>query len=146
MNEPAPSSCLGHAGDGSFPVLRRVMICQWVLLLVMVGAGWFLVDRKFAQSVLVGGVLGNGSFWLMQLDAKRLIARIAQSENLKSAEKLRFILRSFARLTVFGLLMFVAATKIPINVIGLVLGLSGVVISVVVIGLGAGRYRPVNKE
>ncbi len=146
MNESVPPSCLGHAGDGSFPILRRVMICQWVLLLVMVVAGWFLVNRKFGQSVFVGGVLGNGSFWLMQLDAKRLIGRIAQSEHLKSAEKIRFILRSFARLTVFGLLMFVAAVKIPINVIGLVAGLSVVVVSVIVIGLGAGRYRPVNKE
>ena len=55
------------------------------------------------------------------------------------SEKTRFVLRALARLVVLGLLVFVAATKVPVNVIGLTLGFATVMVSVVIIGLGAGK-------
>jgi hypothetical protein len=54
-------------------------------------------------------------------------------------EKTRFFLRSFARLLVLGLLLFVLASQVTINVIGLTLGFATVMVSVVIIGLSAGR-------
>ena len=122
-------------------LLRRVMLCGWLLLVVLAACGWWLVDSGFAQSVVLGGVLVNGSFWLLARDARRLLLRVSQSEAgmIVQSEKTRFVLRTLARLVVLGLLVFVAATKVPVNVIGLTLGFATVMVSVVIIGLGAGK-------
>ena len=122
-------------------LLRRVMLCGWLLLMVLAAGGWWLVDSGFAYSAVVGGVLVNASFWLMAKDAKRLMLRVSQSEAgmAVQTEKTRFVLRTLARLVVLGLLVFVAAAKVPINVIGLTLGFATVMVSVVIIGLGAGK-------
>lgn len=129
------------ANENDTMLLRRVMLCGWLLLLVLAGGGWWLVDSDFAHSVVVGGVLVNASFWLMAKDAKRLLLRVSQSEAgmAVQTEKTRFVLRTLARLVVLGLLVFVAATKVPVNVIGLTLGFATVMVSVVIIGLGAGK-------
>lgn len=129
------------ANEDDTLLLRRVLLCGWLLLLLLTVGGWWLVDRGFAQSVVLGGVLVNTSFWLMAKDAKRLLLRVSQSEAgmIVQTEKTRFVLRTLARLVVLGLLVFVAATKVPINVIGLTLGFATVMVSVVIIGLGAGK-------
>lgn len=122
-------------------LLRRVMLSGWLLLAVLALGGWWLVDASFAQSVVVGGVLVNTSFWLLARDAQRLLQRVSQAQAgmMVQTEKTRFFLRALARLVVLGLLVFVAATKVPINVIGLTLGFATVMVSVVIIGIGAGK-------
>lgn len=134
MSEP-------EANTNDTILLRRVMLCGWLLLLVLAVGGWWLVDRGFAQSVVIGGSLVNASFWLLAKDARRLLLRVSQSESgmVVQSEKTRFVLRTLARLVVLGLLVFVAATKVPVNVIGLTLGFATVMVSVVIIGLGANK-------
>ncbi len=122
-------------------LLHRVMLGGWLLLAVLALGGWWLVDSSFAQSVGLGGLLVNASFWLLAKDAQRLLQRASQAEAgmMVQTEKTRFFLRALARWIVLGLLVFVAATKVPINVIGLTLGFATVMVSVVIIGIGAGK-------
>ena len=122
-------------------LLHRVMLGGWLLLAVLALGGWWLVDSGFAQSVALGGLLVNASFWLLAKDAQRLLQRASQAEAgmMVQTEKTRFFLRALARWIVLGLLVFVAATKVPINVIGLTLGFATVMVSVVIIGIGAGK-------
>ena len=122
-------------------LLHRVMLGGWLLLAVLALGGWWLVDSSFAQSVALGGLLVNASFWLLAKDAQRLLQRASQAEAsmMVQTEKTRFFLRALARWIVLGLLVFVAATKVPINVIGLTLGFATVMVSVVIIGIGAGK-------
>jgi len=137
-------------GDGTGaepPVARRVLLCSAALLVVLATGGWYLHSLTFACSVLLGGVLVNASFWLLKNDISRLIQRVVASEGRENTaftfEKTRFFLRFYARLVVFGLLLFVLASRVTIDVIGLTLGLASVMVSVVIIGLHTGRcWRP----
>jgi hypothetical protein len=113
----------------------------------MAAGSWLLVDWNFAQSLLCGGVLVNGSFWLMKKDAQRLMQRVSAADAglAINTEKTRFFLRSVARLVVLGLLLFVVAARYPINVVGLTLGCTTIMVSVVIIGLSAGKCWLPNK-
>ncbi|MCL2789758.1 MAG: ATP synthase subunit I [Desulfobulbus sp.] len=132
-------------GDGNSSIVRSVTVCGVLLVAALAAGGYFLQGRVFAQSLLIGGLLVNGSFWLMQKDTRRLLRRAGEiGEGVGiGIEKTRFLLRSFARLVVVGLLLFVLASRMPIDVIGLIVGFATVMVSVVIIGLGAGsRWSP----
>jgi len=105
-----------------------------------VAGSYAVYGESFACSILIGGLLVNGSFWLLKKDAQRLMQRLSEADGSRdNIEKTRFFLRSFARLLVLGLLLFVLASQVTINVIGLTLGFATVMVSVVIIGLSAGR-------
>lgn len=124
-------------------LLKYIMQFSLLLLAVFVGIGGFVVSWAFAQSIFVGGVLANGSFYLLKKDIEQLIARVSAAGGslraVKRIEKIRFFLKFYARLIVLGLLLFILATKINIDMIGLVIGLSTVMLSVIVVVLSKGR-------
>jgi hypothetical protein len=139
MNEQAaPAGVRSSENDAS--VVRHVVLFS-LLLLGVLGAGSYAVyGESFACSILIGGLLVNGSFWLLKKDAQRLMQRLSEADGASdNIEKTRFFLRSFARLLVLSLLLFVLASQVTINVIGLTLGFATVMVSVVIIGLSAGR-------
>jgi len=129
------------AADSEARVVRRVMVCSLLLLGAIVAVSCIVSGWPFARSVLIGGLLVNGSFWLLQRDAQRLMTRVGEDEGARTnAEKTRFVLRSLARFVVLGLLLFVLASRVSINAVGLTLGLATVMVSVVIIGLSATTY------
>jgi len=136
------SSRWSNGGDAS--MVRRVTVCSVLLLGVLAAAGWYLQGWLFARSLLIGGLLVNGSFWLLQKDGRRLMQRVSEGYGGAGAsvsmEKTRFFLRSLARLVVLGLLLFVLASHVMIDVIGLTLGFATVMVSVVIIGVSAGKH------
>ena len=140
MNEHVPTTGSLPSGNESH-VLRLVMVLSWLLLAAMAAVSWWTFDWQFAQSMLLGGILVNGSFWLLKNDAQRLMQKVSRAEAgmAMQTEKTRFFLRSFARLVVLGLLLFVVAVRVPINVIGLTLGFTTVMVSVVIIGLSTSK-------
>lgn len=132
-----------QSSESDVSMVRQVILFSLLLLGVLVVGSWYFYDWLFARSILIGGLLVNGSFWLLKKDAQRLIQRLSEADGdagpSGNFEKTRFFLRSFARLVVLGLLLFVLASQVTINVIGLTLGFATVMVSVVIIGLGAGR-------
>ncbi|WP_457573442.1 ATP synthase subunit I [Desulfolithobacter sp.] len=124
-------------------LLRYIQVFSWLVLIVFVAGGWYLFSWPFARSVLIGGVLANGSFFLLKKDIEQLIHRVAMAggdmRSVKRIEKIRFFLKFYARLILLGLLLFVLATKLSINMIGLVLGLSTIMLSVIIVVLSKGR-------
>jgi len=139
MNEQdVPAGARSSERDAS--VVRRVILFSLFLLGVLVAGSYGVYGESFACSILIGGLLVNGSFWLLKKDAQRLMQRLSEADGSRdNIEKTRFFLRSFARLLVLGLLLFVLASQVTINVIGLTLGFATVMVSVVIIGLSAGR-------
>lgn len=133
----------GLVAEDDTLVIRRVMICSGTLLVLLVVGCWWFCDGSFVQSIVIGGLLVNGSFWLLKKDAQRLIQRVSEADGPSGAgvnmEKTRFFLRSLARLVVLGLLLFVLASQVVINAIGLTLGFATVMVSVVIIGVGTGK-------
>ena len=124
-------------------VLYSILQVSLLMLAVFVAGGWFLVDWSFALSIVAGGILANGSFFLLKRDIEQVIGRVSAAggsfKGVKSMEKVRFFVKFYARLIVLGLLLFVLATKVHIDMIGLVIGLSTVMLSVVVVVLSKGR-------
>ncbi|NLX19924.1 MAG: ATP synthase subunit I [Desulfobulbus sp.] len=141
-------TCSREPEDATY-LLTRITVCSAILTLLLVVGSWMIVDWSFAQSLLIGAILVNGSFLLLKRDARRLIHKVSLSQTVETvviaSEKTRFFLRTFARLIVVGLLLFVIANHISINVIGLILGCVTVVVSIVIIGLSAGRCWTLNK-
>ena len=134
----------GNAVDPEARLIRRVLIASGLLLVVLAAGGWYFSGWIFARSVLLGGLLVNGSFWLLKTDIQRLMKRIGNVDGRQNTaftfEKTRFFLRFYARLVVLGLLLFVTASQVTINVIGLTLGLATIMFSVVIIGLSTGKW------
>ncbi len=130
-------------------LLRSIMVFSLLSLTVFVAGGWFLYNWTLAQSIIAGGILANGSFYILKKDIEQLIARVSAAGNsfrgIKRAEKVRFVMKFYARLIVLGLLLFALATKIHINMIGLVIGLSTVMLSVVVVVLSKGKTYSVQR-
>jgi len=148
MNEQGETADHRTSGnEGS--VVRQVTMFSLALLGVLATGGWYLRNGSFACSILIGGLLVNGSFWLLQKDARRLMQRVSEADGAAGAgpnvEKTRFILRSLGRLVVLGLLLFVLASQVTIDVIGLTLGFATVMVSVVIIGVRAGKHRMPSK-
>ncbi|MGD9947944.1 MAG: ATP synthase subunit I [Desulfobulbus sp.] len=140
MSEHVPTTSFFCSETQNY-VLWWVMVLSWLLLAAMTVGSWWMFDWQFAQSILLGGILVNASFWLLQKDAQRLMRKVSQAEAGMAVhtEKTRFFLRSFARLVVLGLLLFVVAVRVPINAIGLTLGFTTVMVSVVIIGLSTSK-------
>ncbi len=96
-----------------------------------------------ARSVFAGGILAGGSFFLLKKDIEQMIGRVSRAgqefKAVKTAEKIRFLLKFYARIIVLGLLLFVLVTKVNINMIGLAVGLSTIMLSVIIVFLSKGR-------
>jgi hypothetical protein len=130
-------------------VFRRIKMFSLALLLLLVGGSWFFFTWPFARSVLIGGLLINASFWLLQRDIQRLLHKVSESEGRRDSvirtQKTQFMLKFFARLVVLFLLFAVLASRMTIDMVGLTLGLTTVMFSVVIIGLSTGLCRMPSK-
>ena len=124
-------------------MLRMVQQFNLLMVVVFTLGSWYIIDWTLARSVLIGGVLASGSFFLLKRDIEQLIDRVAsagsQTKGVKKMEKIRFFLKFYARLLVLGLLLYALTTKVSINMIGLVIGLSTVMLSVIIVVLARGR-------
>jgi len=124
-------------------LLRMIQLFNLIMVAVFTVGSWYIIDWTLARSVLIGGVMASGSFFLLKRDIEQLIARVAsageQGRGVKKMEKIRFFLKFYARLFVLGLLLYVLTTKISLNMIGLVIGLSTVMLSIIIVVLARGR-------
>jgi hypothetical protein len=125
-------------------ILRAIQYVSLVLTIVFAAGGYFLRSESFALSVLFGSVLVNGSFWLLKRDAEQILNRVAASQAeasqaVQRMERIRFIVKFYAKLIVLGLLLYAASTRMQLDMIGVALGLSTVMLSVIGIVLGGGR-------
>ncbi len=132
-----------NVADVEVHLVRRVMIFSGLLTAVLAFGGWYIAGWCFSRSVLIGGILVNGSFGLLKTDIKQLMERVGNEDGPQGTaftlERTRFFLKFYARLVVLGLLLVVLASQAAIDVIGLTLGLTTVMFSVVIIGLSTGK-------
>jgi len=125
-------------------LLKSIQFFSLLMTAVFIFGGWYINSLEFALSVLVGGVLVNGSFLLLKRDTKKILDRIAASnagevKSLQRMERIRFIFKFYAKLTILGLLLYAASNRMQLDMIGVALGLSTVMLSVIIVVLGAGR-------
>ena len=125
-------------------ILRLIQLVSLILTVIFAIGGYVLRSPTFALSVLFGSVLVNGSFWILKRDAEQVLNRVASSaaeasRAVQRMERVRFVVKFYAKLIVLGLLLYAASTRMQLDMIGVALGLSTVMLSVIGIVLGGGR-------
>ena len=113
--------------------LRTVLLFSWVLLGIMTVISWLVLDVMFVRSLLIGGLLANVSFWLLQRDLSRLL----QGE--LAAVKGRFFIKYYARLAVVIIILFLVIKFGAVHLIGLLVGLSTVFVSIAAVAINSAR-------
>lgn len=111
-----------------------------ILLLALLTVGCSLAySGSFALSILLGGLLVNGSFIMLRRDATRFMDDFVRAgENQKGIKrmfKVRFLLRFYTRLAVLGIIIYLLSLSMQINMVGLAVGLSTVMVSVIAVVL-----------
>lgn len=123
-------------------LLAQVQRFSWLLLVGLLVGAWYLSSWPMARSVLLGGILANGSFFLLRRDINQFMDNFSQSglnwTGVQKLEKVRFFLKFYGRLAVLAVILYLLVTRISLDVIGLVIGLSTVMCSVVVVVLSKG--------
>ncbi|NOQ45285.1 MAG: hypothetical protein GQ559_01195 [Desulfobulbaceae bacterium] len=137
------STSIGKPVEPGILLLRYIQKFSLLMLAVFSVGSWYIVNGLFALSVLVGGAMAIGSFFLLKNDIEQVINKVggagSRMKTVRTAEKIRFFVKFYARLIVLGLLMFVLVTKVNINMIGLAVGLSTIMSSVIIVILSKGR-------
>ena len=114
----------------------------FVVALLTLG-GWYFASWQLAQSVLIGGVLSSGSFFLLKRNAVRIVnafSAVGTPEQIaEQAKPQGFAGKFYTRLALFGLLLGILGLSTSINIIGLVIGLSTVMLSITIVVLFRGR-------
>jgi len=129
--------------DPGVRLVRSVTGVSWLLTIVLSGGSLFMFGQLFALSVVLGGVLINISFLLLQKDLRQLFTKISRAGDHAAAvsrtEKIRFYVKFYARLIILGLLLIALVSNMALNMIGLTLGLTTVMFSVIVVVLSRGK-------
>ncbi len=124
-------------------ILRYVQRFNWLLLAVLIVGSWSFFSWLVAQSVLIGGLLANVSFFLLRRDIQHLITNVSEQGQAGNAvtkqEKIKFFLKFYGRLIALVAVLFLLFTCLTINTVGLLIGLSTVMLSVVIVVLSKGR-------
>jgi hypothetical protein len=110
--------------------LRRIQLWNWILLLLLAGAGALFFDPAVTRGVVIGGILANTSFWLLKRDLTGLL----QGDML--AAKPRFFLKYYARLAALAVILLLLVKYGSLNIMGLLAGLSVVFLSIGGVAVG----------
>ena len=123
-------------------LLKDVQQFNWLLLAILTAGAWYFFSWKIGQSVLIGGVLANASFFMLRQDIASFMANFSQAgmnwKAVKQLEKVKFFLKVYGRLIVLAVILYFLITRVSIDVIGLVVGLSTIMLSVIVVVLSKG--------
>lgn len=141
-NAEDPHRIAEQMAEAGVFLLRSIQRFNWLLLVALIGGGWYMYGRDLAQSVLVGGLLANVSFFMLRRDIKEFMNNFSKAgmnwNAVKKLEKVKFFLKFYGRLTALAVILYVLITSVTIDVIGLVIGLSTIMFSVIVVVLSKG--------
>lgn len=135
-------ACVQKGAEAGRALLWHVQRFNWLLLAVLIPAAWYLTSGILAQSVLIGGLLANISFYMLRRDIDGFMTNFSRAgmnwQAVKKLEKVKFFLKFYGRLTALAVILYLLITRVSIDVIGLVIGLSSIMISVIVVVLSKG--------
>lgn len=130
------------ATDSGNALLRNVQQFNWLLLVILVGGSCYMFSWPFAQSVLIGGILANASFFMLRRDINQFMTVFSQAglnwKAVQKLEKVKFFLKFYGRLVLLAIILYLLITRVTIDLVGLVIGLSTIMFSVVVVVLSKG--------
>ena len=112
---------------------RRLKIANWLVLAVLVVAGFIWRGQEFALGILVGGLVVVINFHLLHQALKGMLERAAAGspEEAKGRARAFFAARQLLRFCALLLVIYLLVSHGWVNIFGLVLGLSTVVLTLI---------------
>jgi len=111
---------------------RHLKIANWVVLAVLILAGWFWGGTEFALGVLVGGLVVVINFHLLHQALKGTMERAGdQAEDAKARAKAFFGARQLLRFFALLAIIYLLVSHGWVNIFGLLVGLSTVVLTLI---------------
>jgi diacylglycerol kinase len=110
---------------------RRLKMASWLVLAVLIVAGFIWQGQEFALGVLVGGLVAVINFHLLHQALKGMLERAAAGspEEAKGPAKAFFAARQMLRFFALLVIIFLLVGYGWVNIFGLVVGLSTVVLT-----------------
>ena len=105
---------------------KALKVQNWVILLILGLASFFLMSQTFTLGVILGGVTVIANFSFLQ----RTIRRAFSPEGLMRTNKISLLGKSYLRLLLLGIIIYTLINQGLVDPIGLTVGLSIVVISI----------------
>lgn len=124
---------------------RRLKTTNWVVLAVLVAAGYLGGGREFALGVLVGGLAVVVNFHLLHRFLKGVLEKAQQDPESKGRTQAVFAAKQLLRFLGLVVLIFVLISYGWVNVLGLLVGLSTVVLTLILLAINA-VIKQKNKE
>jgi hypothetical protein len=106
---------------------------NWIILMVLGSASFFLMSPLFTLGVILGGLIIIANFKLLQHTIRSAFA----SGGALKTNKVSIIGKYYFRLAIMGIIIYILVTNGWVDPIGLVIGLSIVVFSIVLMGVRA---------
>jgi len=124
---------------------RHLKIANWVVLAIMVAAGYVGGGREFALGVLVGGLVVVVNFHLLHRFLKGTLEKAQQDPESKGRTQAFFAAKQMLRFLVLVVIVYLLVRHGWVNMIGLVVGLSTVVLTLMLLAINE-VIKQKNKE
>lgn len=113
--------------------LRRIRTNNWILLLVLGALSSAFMSPFFTIGVILGGLIIIANFSVLE----RTVRSLFPDQGAMRGKKVSIIIKSYFRLAIMGLIIYILITNGYVDPIGLAVGLSTVVFSILVFGICA---------
>jgi hypothetical protein len=111
---------------------RHLKVANWVMLGVLVLAGWLWQGGEFALGVLMGGLVVVINFHLLHHTLKGTLERVGKdAEDYQGRARAWFAARQILRFFALLAIIYLLVTRGWVNILGLVVGLSTVVLTLI---------------
>jgi hypothetical protein len=105
----------------------------WIIFLILVTAAYFFMSRSFTLGIILGGIIVIVNFSFLQ----STIIKAFQNTPAIKKKKFLLIVKSFFRLLLLGIIIYVLLKYDLADPIGLAIGLSIIFFSVVSLGISS---------
>jgi hypothetical protein len=112
-------------------IARQLRYQNWIILFVLGSASFFFMGSHFTLGLILGGLVIIVNFNLLQNSIRQVFL---PGRDPKSG-KFSIIAKSYFRLAILGIIIYILVTTDWIDPIGFTLGLSIVVISILCLGI-----------
>lgn len=112
---------------------------SWIMMAVLVAAGWLWQGLDFAAGILVGGLVVIANFyWMAHILDLTINRQWSSPEEVHTAGKRAaaiMVLKYIFRFTALAVIIFVLVKTGWVNIFGFLVGLSTVVLTLLVLGI-----------
>ena len=122
-------------------LLQKIRFHNWVILMIAGSLSFLFMNRTFTLGLILGGLLIIGNFGLLQ----HTIRAAFPSEGIMERKKGTIIIKSYFRLAILGLIIYILITNGWVSPLGLTAGLSVVVVTIFYVGIQA-VFRTSSRE